>query len=200
MSSIKVSARCSQETSQKIHIRGMDSTAEKGEVKEAIEEMVGTMEDGTYTIGEFRPYGRNNQATTVTMEMSKASFLISKKSIRIGLINCQIEQHIEVKKCFKCWSYDHIEKECKGPDRSTLCHKCGGEGHKAKECQNMEKCPLCDEQGHKAGPSKCGIFRRALFNVRKNSKIDLTDTIHETRAVQITARNMDQDNGSSEQR
>lgn len=131
-SSIKVSARCSQETSQKIHIRGMDSTAEKGEVKEAIEEMVGTVEDGTYTIGELRPYGRNNQATTVTMEMSKASFLIRKKSIRIGLVNCQIEQHIEVKKCFKCWSYDHIEKECKGPDRSALCHKCGGEGHKAK--------------------------------------------------------------------
>lgn len=165
--SIRVNLRRSEAQNKTIHIKGMEATTEKEEVKAAIEETVGTIKEENCKMGELRPYGKNNQAITLTLERKLADELINKRNIRVGLVICQVDPHINVPKCFRCWAYDHEAKHCRGPDRTGLCLKCGEEGHKAKECKNDERCLICNERGHKIGSSKCEAFRRALTIARK---------------------------------
>ena len=85
-------------------------------------------------------------------------------------MRCKVEKRIEMRRCFKCWAYEHKAAECKGPDRTKTCNKCGKEGHRYKDCDKEEACPVCNMSGHRAGTGKCRDFRRALSKARKESR------------------------------
>lgn len=84
--------------------------------------------------------------------------------------------HYSVKRCFKCWGYYHIAKNCK---REETCHKCAG-NHKVSDCKaSTMKCVNCmykiktynvkinDE--HDALSRKCPTFIRALEEEKKRT-------------------------------
>lgn len=150
-----------------IHIRGIDATTSKEEIRAAIEAKLGSTKKGQYTLGELRPNARNTMAVTLTVCREDAEKIIENKEIQIGLVRCSVEKRIALNRCFKCWSFDHQTTECKGPDRSRLCFKCGQEGHKGSECKNGKECPLCETSGHAAGSGQCNAFKRALSSARK---------------------------------
>lgn len=77
--------------------------------------------------------------------------------------------HVSIKRCFKCWGFYHIAKNC---TRDETCHKCAGK-HKASECREKEnKCVNCmfkiktyklkikDE--HDALDPECPTYKRAI--------------------------------------
>lgn len=90
--------------------------------------------------------------------------------MKIGMVRAGIYKKIEIRKCNKCWGYEHLERNCNNKDMRNCCYKCGASGHIAKDCENTEHCPLCNEAGHRAGTGKCWRFRKALGNARRAEK------------------------------
>nr|XP_022908735.1 uncharacterized protein LOC111420061 [Onthophagus taurus] len=163
----KMEVRRLGEPTDTLHIRGMDASMEKWEVREAIEAALGVKNMDMQT-SELRPMRNDTQAITVTMDTKQAETLMRGGPIKIGLTRCYIERRIKLERCFRCWGYGHTAKDCKEDiDRSKLCFKCGKENHDQGVCKNKEACPLCKVDGHKAGTGRCKAFMAALSLVRK---------------------------------
>lgn len=95
--------------------------------------------------------------------------MLKKEKLNIGWRKCPVFNHVSIKRCFKCWGFYHIAKNC---TRDETCHKCAGK-HKASECREKEKrCVNCmfkiktynlkikDE--HDALDPECPTYRRAI--------------------------------------
>lgn len=151
------------------HMRGMAEGTSGNEVVEAITSQCGFRRE-TITISQLRPNRGGTLAATVSIPAGMEDRMPEGSNIRVGLARCRVEKRLEVRKCFKCWAYDHEARECTGEDRSGACYKCGIKGHKAEECQNKERCPICDEEGHYLGSGRCSSFRNALKKARLKDK------------------------------
>lgn len=159
-----------QENKETLFIRGIDGITKKEEVLEAIKSIIGA-ENDDLRVSDLRENDRGTQTAVVTLKKEHAGKLLE-ENIRIGMVTCQMEKSIRMKRCFKCWQFDHVAKECKGLDRTALCRKCAKEGHLEKECKETEYCVLCDTGGHVTGRGKCREYKRALSKMKKNlSKI-----------------------------
>ncbi|KAL6418205.1 hypothetical protein ACFW04_011074 [Cataglyphis niger] len=63
--------------------------------------------------------------------------ILNKRKLNIEWRKCPVFNHIIIKRCFKCWSYYHIAKNC---TQNETCHKYAG-NHKVIECTStMKKC------------------------------------------------------------
>ncbi|XP_045482742.1 uncharacterized protein LOC123686558 [Harmonia axyridis] len=167
----KIGATCRWAESQKqiiLHVRGMDELTTEEEVRTAIYERTGGEGHHFMKISSLRPDRNNTQAITVATSEDVARDLM-KEPLKIGLTKCQVEQRIDLEKCFKCWEVGHTANRCKGIDRAQMCHKCGKLGHKSKECPNEEECPICNAVGHRAATSKCPQYKRALGRARREA-------------------------------
>lgn len=110
-----------------------------------------------------------NQIATIVLDQKDADEILELNKIRIGLSVCQVQQRVEVLKCYRCWSYDHFASNCTGEDRSQKCHICAQDDHKAEKCTNDAFCPHCNNKGHRAGSGKCKLFQQALAKARKRN-------------------------------
>lgn len=150
-----------------IHIRGMDLTSDRSEVLAAIENITGELRDDQYRLSDLRPNANGTQAVTLSINTDLGENLLSHGTLKIGLVRCSVEKRIEVRKCPKCWSFEHSIENCEEQDRANKCFNCGGENHKAKDCQNPEFCINCKVGGHSCRSGKCPAFKEALHIARK---------------------------------
>ncbi|XP_066157732.1 uncharacterized protein [Euwallacea fornicatus] len=155
-----------QENKETLFIKGIDGITKKEEVLEAMKNILGVGNDDL-RVSDLRENDRGTQTAVVTIKKEHVQKLLD-EDIRIGMVTCQMEKTINVKRCFKCWQFDHVAKECRGLDRTRLCRKCAKEGHLEKECEGMEYCVLCDAAGHITGRGKCREYKRALSKTKKN--------------------------------
>lgn len=153
-----------------MYIRGMDATTTESEVREALENMLGRSEIKELKLSALRPARGNTQSITVTVGYEDAKRLKDSR-IRIGYTSCFIEDKLYVKKCSRCWSFDHESKACKSATSlADACFRCGEVGHSHIDCERLERCPTCQVNGHRVGSSKCPVFRRALSRVRDENR------------------------------
>lgn len=102
--------------------------------------------------------------------------IMNRGKISVGWRKCRVFDCFSVKRCFKCWGYNHIAKNCM---RQETCHKCAGE-HKADECKAKKKrCVNCmhkikaynlkinDE--HDALSRECPTYLRAIEQEKKRT-------------------------------
>jgi len=102
--------------------------------------------------------------------------ILKKTKLNIGWKKCPVFNHISVKRCFKCWGYYHIAKNC---TRDETCHKCAG-NHNSSDCSiTKKKCINCmfknrtynlkinDE--HDALSRECPTFKRALQEEKRRA-------------------------------
>lgn len=165
-SNIRISDRTSNRVS--VIMRGLDCVTTVEEVQEKLREILG--EENDFEVTPLRPIQRGNQVATIKLERSGADKLLNSK-IRIGLSVSYLEERVDVRKCFRCWDYGHLAKNCNGEDRKDNCQRCNGKGHVAKQCSNEEFCPLCNRKGHSAGGGGCSTFTKALAAEKgKNAK------------------------------
>lgn len=83
-------------------------------------------------------------------------FMLRKEKLNVGWRKCPIFNHVSVKRCFKCWGFYHIAKNC---TREETCHKCAG-NHKATECTaRRDKCVNC-------------MFKNRTYNLKINDEHD----------------------------
>lgn len=183
-----------------IHVRGMEADVTVEDIKTAVTEITGTWEPEN-KLSELRPLGNDTLAATITVKSNQADKILEEGSIRVGLVKCRVEKRLNVRRCQRCWSYDHYSDACNGPDRSKNCFKCGQTDHSSKECKNEEACLLCSTSGHKMGTMKCPKFKFALKNARleeknKNSMAPTTEKTAENKIIQDEKPNNLQDSFS----
>lgn len=61
------------------------------------------------------------QSAIVLVPLAESRKLLAHGRIRVGLINCRVRLDDPRVRCFRCLSFGHMSKECKGPDRSDCC-------------------------------------------------------------------------------
>lgn len=155
------------EKMETIYIRGMDATAKKEEVLEALDLYVENFYHKTYRLSELRPMANDRQAVTLTINEKDALKLLEYRFIMVGFVRCYMERRLNISRCGKCWEYGHGLEACHGTDRTKACYRCGKTGHERINCTQEEYCPLCGINGHIAGTSKCSVFRHQLSKAKR---------------------------------
>jgi hypothetical protein len=148
-----------------IHLKGLDPIAEEADISEALRKLNFRYPEQV-NIKSLRPTYQGEQMATIILNEVDARTLGKENGIRVGLSICKAIERIEVIRCYRCWEYDHIAKNCQKEDRSKKCRKCAGNDHLSKDCKETDYCPICVKQGHQAGTSKCHLFREALKRAR----------------------------------
>lgn len=104
---------------------------------------------------------RGREEGVVIMETDEKTheLILNKRKINVGWKKCSVFNHINIKRCFKCWGYYHIAKNC---TREETCHKCAGK-HKADECKvSKKRCVNC-------------MFKNQTYNLKINDEHDALD-------------------------
>ncbi|XP_046750286.1 uncharacterized protein LOC124413608 [Diprion similis] len=102
--------------------------------------------------------------------------IISRGKLNVGWRKCPAYSHVNVKRCFRCWGYYHIAKNCK---RDVTCTECAG-NHNARECTSTQsKCINCIHKNqsfnlninveHSALDRDCPTYIRALQEEKKRA-------------------------------
>lgn len=119
---------------------------------------------------------KENGSVILEVDEMTHELMLRREKLNIGWRKCLVFDHYSVKRCFKCWGYYHIAKNCK---REETCHRCAG-NHKVSDCKASKmKCVNCmykiktynikinDE--HDALSRKCPTFIRALEEEKKRT-------------------------------
>lgn len=128
-----------------------------------------------------REHERNRRGTvegSIILEVDEATHeeLLAKGKLSVGWRKCPVYNHVNVKRCFKCWGYYHIAKNC---NREETCYKCAGK-HNARECTvNKSKCVNCTFKNqtynlkinveHSALDRECPTYKRAMQEEKKRA-------------------------------
>ncbi|XP_071579273.1 uncharacterized protein [Temnothorax nylanderi] len=121
---------------------------------------------------------RRREEGTVIIEADEETHavILGKGKLNIGWKKCPVFNHINVKRCFKCWEYYHIARNC---TRDEACYRCAG-SHRANECTSTEKkCINCaikiktynlkisDE--HDATDPECPTFKKMIQEEKRRA-------------------------------
>lgn len=163
-----------------LHIRDLDETATEKEIQDGIINTNKIKKPDNMIIRSIRPTTTGSQIATVAMDKEDALEILKLQKIRIGLNMCRVEERVNVIKCFRCWDFGHIAKDCTGTDRSMLCQKCGSDGHKKDSCNKEALCLLCEDK-HESGSGKCKKYRKALYDrkIAVYRSLELSNIINE---------------------
>lgn len=151
-------------------IKDLEEDATKEEISVALQRALGPDYPATeHSLKSLRKAYGETQTAVVRLMVPAARKLLDTGTIRVGWCNCRIREVMRPLKCFKCWKFGHLARNCKSSaDRAKDCIKCGNTGHKVAECTASAKCVICAEAGdgaptaHIAGSSRCPAYTRAL--------------------------------------
>lgn len=126
-----------------------------------------------------RQSGNNNSAKrecTLIAEVDSVTYeeMLRIEKLSIGWKKCRVVNHINVKRCYNCWGFYHIAKNCTRP---ITCSKCTGD-HKDNDCKTKkEKCVNCMyknkaynlkvNKDHSALSRECPTFKKLLEEEKK---------------------------------
>ncbi|XP_071579731.1 uncharacterized protein [Temnothorax nylanderi] len=112
-----------------------------------------------------------NEEGSIILEADEMTqrMMLEREKVNLGWRKCRVFKYLSVKRCFKCWGYYHIAKNC---TRQVACHICAG-NHKDSECiATTKKCVNCMHKNktynlkmndeHDALHAECPIFKKAL--------------------------------------
>ncbi|XP_071580811.1 uncharacterized protein, partial [Temnothorax nylanderi] len=122
--------------------------------------------------------GEGNEEGSIILEADEMtqSLMLEREKVNIGWRKCPLFNYISVSRCFKCWGYYHIAKDC---TRLETCYKCAG-NHKANECTTAKKrCVNCTYKNqtynlninveHEALDSEFPTFKKVLEEEEKRA-------------------------------
>lgn len=65
---------------------------------------------------------------------------LSEGRVYIGFRSCRIYEHVNITRCYNCFQYGHMSKEC---GNKKTCGKCSSTTHETKDCHQENKCTNC---------------------------------------------------------
>lgn len=116
--------------------------------------------------GNTRSRKGSKEEGSIILEVDEGThkLMLRREKINIGWKKCMVFNHYNVRKCFRCWGYYHIAKNC---TRQETCHKCAG-SHKADECTAAKKkCINC-------------LYKNKTYNLKISGD-------HDALSVQLTS-------------
>lgn len=127
---------------------------------------------------EIKKVIRRGQANTkdIIAEVDCRSFeaMMVMQKMLIGWNSCKVDEHIYLKRCFKCCGFSHIEKECKN---ELACSKCA-EKHKSANCNSRSfgcvNCIMANKKygldlatEHHAWNRSCAVLQKRIKNLKE---------------------------------
>lgn len=120
--------------------------------------------------------GRGEGSIIVEVDERTHDELLSRGKLSVGWKKCPVYNHVSVKRCYKCWGYYHIAKNC---SREETCYKCAG-NHNAKDCLSLaNKCINCMFKNkaynlkinveHSAIDQSCPTYKRAMEEEKRRA-------------------------------
>ena len=163
-----------------INVGGEEMKMEDGELIDTIKKQNRIGEEFRIHLVKkiLRGKNKDSEQGSVIIEVDESTHksLINRGKINLGWRKCPIFNYISVRRCFKCWGYFHIAKNC---TRQETCYKCAG-NHKATECTTTKKrCVNCTYKNqtynlkinveHEALDSECPTFKKILVEEKKRA-------------------------------
>ena len=85
--------------------------------------------------------------------------------------NIEKEIFIPIVPCFKCFSYEHLRRNCPKPDEYRICSSCAIEGHLYTDCSSdFVRCIGCGAN-HRTLAAKCPIRKEIIRNKIKEKRV-----------------------------
>ena len=100
-----------------VEIRDIDACATKDEVRQAIAR-AGV--EGDLVIRLTDASNRGQRLAIATAQETEAIKLLKTGKLKVGWVICRVRCRIPLVRCFRCLSYGHHARDCKGTDRSTM--------------------------------------------------------------------------------
>lgn len=118
----------------------------------------------------------NGGSIILELDENTLSIIMKERKVNVGWKKCIILEHFNVKRCYKCWGYYHIAKQC---TREVTCHQCAG-NHTADKCTEVKRrCVNCKhkiqkynvkiDDEHDALSKECLTYRRALMKEKRRT-------------------------------
>lgn len=152
-----------------VYIWDIDPSYTKEDLAKEIDiELGNSMDEPTNCLVEtLRETKYGNQIATVTLKKRIAERLLSKKSIRIGWINCRVKPKITLLRCTNCLKLGHHAGFCKEPKSKEIqCLNCTKTGHFVRDCEESSFCISCKMEGHRNDNFACPEYR-AMIEIEK---------------------------------
>ncbi|CAK9834361.1 Uncharacterized 50 kDa protein in type I retrotransposable element R1DM [Anthophora retusa] len=92
---------------------------------------------------------KNASVGNVVVEVAKGvrDVLVEEGRVYVKWRSCKVKDYVNVLRCYKCYAYGHMMRECSMKDR--LCQQCGESGHLKNECKKERACRNCKMKGSK---------------------------------------------------
>lgn len=129
-----------------LEIKDMDEVTTEKEIVEAFERHLEAAKERKVVVKSLRTAYGGTQTAVIALPADLARKAVQLDKIKIGWVRCRIREKIVATRCYRCWAFGHLARNCKGPDRSKNCHRCGEGGHIARTCTKTPNCCLCQEK------------------------------------------------------
>lgn len=114
-------------------------------------------------------YGKQKFGAILEVESNAFDYIMNtcNKTLNIGWAKCSVFEYLNIRRCFKCYGFNHIAKDC---TRKKACLRCAGE-HEFNLCKaKSEKCVNCIHANkkfklkldtkHAANAKECKVLQR----------------------------------------
>lgn len=93
------------------------------------------------------------------------------ETLRIGWVECLVQPMVIPRKCYNCYVYGHLARECSKEKNAMKenCLNCNEKEHTIKNCKNTPKCRDCQNEGQRTGTMNCPLYRKLVRDGRKEN-------------------------------
>ncbi|CAK9834510.1 Uncharacterized 50 kDa protein in type I retrotransposable element R1DM [Anthophora retusa] len=118
---------------------------------------------------------RNANVGNVVVEVTKSvrDALVEEGRVYVKWRACKVKDYVNVLRCYKCYAFGHMMRECSVKDR--LCQQCGESGHLRNDCKKERMCRNCKMKGSKCDHSVMSVECPEYVRVAEREKARISD-------------------------